>query len=390
MAKNRLEIEEYDDYFSLEFSWYSSMSFFILLFTIIWNAFLFFWYSMAFTIGAPWIMVIFPLIHVAIGLWLIYKTLSGFLNKTNMVIDSELLTVRHGPIPVWKKNIDISVKNLEQLYVKQNIHNNNDSTTFTYDLMAKMKSGIIRPVLNVGVLESEEVQAIENRIEHYLGIIDRPVKGEFGTTMNASISTNSKNVKPQAISNEAVPRKMQMDQIAWLKTKLGGGLFYDGKLSKVLHKVQYDWKNGESDLQLQLVDEEQTDVLLFVKQDKAIYKTFVERKMGIVNGSQIKFDQSGQSETVEFNNQVYQLIDYKEGESFINGRIGDIKTKQWIYQTTDQKHQIRIIDQNDLMSFYRGEKVNSSAFDNPHENEYLDINEPRKDYQIDYDEEDLV
>ena len=68
MAKNRLEIEEYDDYFSLEFSWYSSMSFFILLFTIIWNAFLFFWYSMAFTIGAPWIMVIFPLIHVAIGL----------------------------------------------------------------------------------------------------------------------------------------------------------------------------------------------------------------------------------------------------------------------------------------------------------------------------------
>ncbi len=383
MSKDRLEIEEYSDYFSVKFSWFTPMTYFILFFTIIWNAFLFFWYSMAIGMGAPLMMVIFPLIHVAVGFFLLHKTLTGFFNKTNLVIDSDLLTVRHGPIPVWKKDFDIPVGSIEQLYVKQNVHKNDNSTSFTYELMAKMYSGITRPVLNVGVLEVEEVRSIEAYIEKYLGIIDHPVKGEYGTN-NSSAPYNT----PASI--DAGPRNIGTDQIAWLKTKLGSGLFYEGKLSKVLHKIQYDWKDGESDLQLQLIDEEQTDILLFIKQDKAIFKTFVERKLGIANGSQIQFDQSNSSSTVQYENQIYELIDYKEGESFINNRGGEINTKQWIYQTTDQKQQIRIIDQNDLMSYYRGQKVNSSEFTPPQDDDVLDLNEVRKEYKIDYDEDELV
>ncbi|MCA9050430.1 MAG: hypothetical protein KDA89_16955, partial [Planctomycetaceae bacterium] len=53
--------------------------------------------------GFSWIMVLFPIGHVAVGVCLTYYTLAGLLNKTEILITSDAVYVRHRPIP-WRGN----------------------------------------------------------------------------------------------------------------------------------------------------------------------------------------------------------------------------------------------------------------------------------------------
>jgi hypothetical protein len=60
--------------------WFSLKYVPLAFFCVAWDAFLVFWYAMALgEKGAPWIMVVFPIAHVAVGLGLTYSTLAGFL-----------------------------------------------------------------------------------------------------------------------------------------------------------------------------------------------------------------------------------------------------------------------------------------------------------------------
>ena len=98
----------YSDELILRRSWFHPALFGLLFFCIAWDAFLIFWYSIAFFGGANadgfgWIMIIFPIGHVAVGVGLTYYVLAGFLNRTTVVLDFEKLSITHGPIP-WRGN----------------------------------------------------------------------------------------------------------------------------------------------------------------------------------------------------------------------------------------------------------------------------------------------
>jgi hypothetical protein len=86
--------------------WFEPGLFGLLLFVIFWDGFLVVWYSIAFFAVAKqpgdnglWMMVLFPVLHVAVGVSLTYYVLAGFLNKTQILIDGLDLHVRHRPIP---------------------------------------------------------------------------------------------------------------------------------------------------------------------------------------------------------------------------------------------------------------------------------------------------
>lgn len=98
--------------------WFFPGLFFLLFFCIAWDAFLFFWYSMALfgpmngDDGFQWIAVIFPVCHVAVGVGLTYYVLAGFLNTTKILVDQDTLYIRHRPIP-WIGNRDLATPEIQ-------------------------------------------------------------------------------------------------------------------------------------------------------------------------------------------------------------------------------------------------------------------------------------
>ena len=113
LGDKKLEVYQDRDRLEITLKWFTPIALFLLFFTVIWNAFLVFWYSMAIS-GGAWIMVLFPILHVAVGVYLTYYTLCLFFNKTFIDISGDYLTIRHTPIPWWKGNRRIPVNAIEQ------------------------------------------------------------------------------------------------------------------------------------------------------------------------------------------------------------------------------------------------------------------------------------
>jgi hypothetical protein len=93
----------------IRLSWFQPVLIFLAFFCVFWDGFLVFWYTMA--LAHPgrgnmmWLPVLFPLIHVAVGVGLTYYVIAGFLNSTRILIDDEFVHIRHQPIP-WRGNRD--------------------------------------------------------------------------------------------------------------------------------------------------------------------------------------------------------------------------------------------------------------------------------------------
>src|SRR5262245_34370871 len=63
---------------TIEWRWFRpAQHLFALLFAVCWDAFLVFWYTTAAVSGGPWLVFVFPLIHVAVGVGITYGALSG-------------------------------------------------------------------------------------------------------------------------------------------------------------------------------------------------------------------------------------------------------------------------------------------------------------------------
>ena len=163
---------------SLKFSWqwYSCQYIFLAFFCIAWDSFLCFWYGMAISDqGTPWIMIVFPIFHVAVGVGLTYYTLAGFINRSTVRVDRDSFSVRHGPLP-WYGSLDIPISDLQQLYTQEK-RGSSDSAT-TYQLNAVLKNG--RKLKLLPNLDSPDVGFfIEQQIENWLNIEDQTVRGEM-------------------------------------------------------------------------------------------------------------------------------------------------------------------------------------------------------------------
>ena len=154
--------------------WYSTKYLGLLFFCIAWDSFLVFWYTMASATG-EWLMIVFPVAHVAVGVSLTYTTIAGFLNSTRIKVTGGRLAIRHGPIP-WRNNHDIAVRDLDQLYVKGNMGRGKKSEDFR--LCAVLRSGRSLPLIK-GLEQADQALFMEQEIEELLGIIDVAVGDEY-------------------------------------------------------------------------------------------------------------------------------------------------------------------------------------------------------------------
>jgi hypothetical protein len=161
--------------------WFGFKFILLTLFIIIWDAFLINWYVMAFSSSFQgtfnYIIFLFPLLHVSFGLGMTYYVVAGYINKTMIYVDFNSITIRHGPVPFWG-NKRVSSKTVTQLYCKRDEYfgSYRGYGTFAVRAITNEQRNI---KLLTGLDTSEQALFIEQEIEKFLNIEDKPVKGEI-------------------------------------------------------------------------------------------------------------------------------------------------------------------------------------------------------------------
>jgi len=157
--------------------WFDVKYIYIIPFVLIWNAFLFYWYKMALSYpNIDWLALLFPILHVSMGIGLTYYVLTGLFNKTVIDVNFNSFNVRHSPFP-YSGNKTLASKTLIQLYCKREdfwsrFHG---SSSFTVHAITSRRENI---KLLSGLENAEQALFIEQEIEKFLHIEDKLVKGE--------------------------------------------------------------------------------------------------------------------------------------------------------------------------------------------------------------------
>ncbi len=160
---------------TIERRWFSPHYLFLALFCLVWDSFLFSWYGMALRAEGPivWLVVLFPLLHVAAGVGLTYSTLAGFFNRTVLRVTDAELDIRHGPLP-WPGNRRVAAGDLKQLFCEERVGNKGSKS---YHLSALRGDGSKLRLLTLPA--PDQALFIEQRVEERLGIADVEVGGEY-------------------------------------------------------------------------------------------------------------------------------------------------------------------------------------------------------------------
>ncbi len=375
------KMEVYEDKYglSIRFSWFTPKAFFLMFFCFVWDSFLFFWYSSLVGTGTPWLFYIFPLIHVALGLYLTYYTACLFFNKTYIDVDDQHLWIHHTPIPWWRGNADLPVDEIAQIFVKEKRENDNQSSEYSYSLFAKLKNGSTKKILDIGITDSQKALELEEVIENYLGIQDMPVKGEYGKTRQLEDLSILKKKK----------RKIRAGALELLYKEERDDVLFDGAYYEVGQVRQYDWKDGNSDKLLQLIQEKEQQTLVYIHQNKGIYKTYLEEELNYQQSKPIGFSVNNPLDEIQFQGVIYELYSYNEGDLFVGESAEPLATKQWLYRSKDAKKHLRIINNSNILTYYKGIQkiIDSIPLD---DQDFLDLNQTPKEKIKRWNDEDFV
>ncbi len=158
--------------------WFSLKYVPMAFFCVAWDAFLCFWYGIAFSQeNTPWIMIVFPVAHLAVGVGMTYATLAGFLNRTTLEVEREDISLWHGPLP-WFGGKDLKTADVKQFYTTEKYKQSKNGGYNVYDLHVITQKG--ESMKLVGDLEDAQVALFfEQQLEAWLRIEDAPVRGEL-------------------------------------------------------------------------------------------------------------------------------------------------------------------------------------------------------------------
>jgi hypothetical protein len=161
---------------TLEYRWFSPRYLFLAFFCLFWDGFLVVWYMIALRSGNA-VMVLFPILHVAVGLAITYATIAGFVNTTTVRIDLSRIRVRHHPLP-WTRTIDLPAVSVKQLFCQEKITRGRYGPQYSYELVALMQDGTRKKLL-AGQDHPELPLYLEQHAESWLRLRDEPVIGEL-------------------------------------------------------------------------------------------------------------------------------------------------------------------------------------------------------------------
>jgi hypothetical protein len=125
-----------------------------------------------------WFMGLFLTPFVLIGIGMGWMALGLLLNRTTIRVEGLRLQVSHGPI-WWPGKRDIPTKDLDQLYCEEYVaYKSNDMPVYRLRIHAICKDGA-KIKLVPGMEDAGQALYLEQLLEKQLGIVDRPVSGEY-------------------------------------------------------------------------------------------------------------------------------------------------------------------------------------------------------------------
>lgn len=136
----------------------------LALFACVWDAFLVFWYSMATKAESiPWIVVVFPLGHVAVGVGITYSVFALLVNRKDVVISPGSVQVIIGPLP-WLGNKTVKNDEIRGVLVRERT---SGKRGFSYQIMYVDRARKER-CLVASVKRSEQAEFIAGMIRQIL------------------------------------------------------------------------------------------------------------------------------------------------------------------------------------------------------------------------------
>jgi hypothetical protein len=125
-----------------------------------------------------WFMGLFLTPFVLVGIGTGWAALGLLLNRTTIRVDGARLSVSNGPI-WWPGKRDLSTKDLDQLYCEEYVaYRENSVPVYRLRVQALCKDGS-KIKLVPGMEDAGQALYLEQLLEKHLGIVDRPVSGEF-------------------------------------------------------------------------------------------------------------------------------------------------------------------------------------------------------------------
>ncbi len=159
----------------LSVGWRTSHAMTIGFFALVWNGMLAFKASVMVSQGQL-DGIAFMGVHAAAGAALLYYAVASALNTTDITVNAVGIDVAHGPLP-WPGATTLRTADIDQLFVEKRIIRGKNSSRTVYDLKVTSRSGQ-RIKVATGLPDYDDARFLEQRIEGYLGIEDRPVRGE--------------------------------------------------------------------------------------------------------------------------------------------------------------------------------------------------------------------
>lgn len=163
----------------IERKWLDGTTIFVTLVAIVWNTLMWVVFIPIFTdifATIPFFIFLILIMGMVFGALAIYGALAGWLNTTIIRVDKHILSIAHSPIPILNGNKHIRPTDIEQLYTKERISHSQGGTFTRYELHIILYDGQQQALLRN--LESEQALFIEQEVEKFLGIENRPVRGE--------------------------------------------------------------------------------------------------------------------------------------------------------------------------------------------------------------------
>ncbi len=127
---------------------------------------------------SPWLMKVFPIGHLGVGIGLTYYLFALFLNRTEITVGSGKMEIRTLPVP-WRGNKRVRVADVSQIYVSEKVRNNsNNGMSKRYELHMIDRKNKQTPLIK-GIDDAQEALFLERRLEELLKLESKPVAGAY-------------------------------------------------------------------------------------------------------------------------------------------------------------------------------------------------------------------
>ncbi len=159
--------------------WRKSVKTFTLFFALFWNAFIGIVSIIMLSVGELF-PILFLIPFILVGIYLIYASLGYALNTSYITVDEDRISIEHKPINfLIQKDRHYAPEEVDQLFVrKYEVGKTNEQSVYAFAVDLILKNGkkhtLVKELHSV-----DYARYIEQEIEYYLKIKDRPVTGEY-------------------------------------------------------------------------------------------------------------------------------------------------------------------------------------------------------------------